>query len=71
MVTEYGGKVGMSDYKCLFDLHKYCIVLSKIETKHMYGEDEFIRIYCSMCVKSVYAKAKLRISKRFTVVNTL
>ena len=59
------------EYKCLFDLHKYCIVLSKIETKHYYGTDEFIKLYCSMCVKSVYAKAKARISKRFVVVNTL
>jgi len=59
------------EYRCLFDLHKYCIVLSRVETKHFYGTDEFIKLYCSMCVKSVYAKAKARISKRFVVVNTL
>jgi hypothetical protein len=58
-------------YKCLFNLHKYCIVLSRVETKHYYGTDEFIKLYCSMCVKSVYAKAKSRIAKRFVVVNTL
>jgi hypothetical protein len=58
-------------YKCLFDLHKYCVVLAKVETKHFYGDDEFIKLYCSMCVKSVYAKAKARISKRYIVVNTL
>ena len=61
----------MSDYKCLFNLHNKCIVLAKIEAKHMYGEDEFIRMYCSMCVKSMYARAKMRMSKRYIVVNTL
>jgi hypothetical protein len=61
----------MSDYRCLFNLHNKCIVLAKIQTRHYYGEDEFIRMYCSMCVKSMYARAKMRISKRYVVVNTL
>lgn len=61
----------MAEYKCLFNLHKYCIVLNKIQTKYYYGEDEFIRMYCGMCVKTVYAKAKLRLSRRYSVVNTL
>jgi hypothetical protein len=66
--------------RCLFGLHGECRVVKVIcendafkqrciELTAEYGSEKFIKTYCSMCIKSVYAKAKKHI--RMTVVNTL
>ncbi len=61
--------------KCPFGLHKYCIIITNKEAykvKHEFLDDEFIKLYCSMCIKSMYARAKARISRKtYVVVNTL
>ena len=58
--------------KCLFRLRSYCVVLSDLgTTKYEFGSTEFIQLYCSMCVKTVYAKAKNRRLNKYSVVNTL
>ena len=59
------------EYKCLFDLHKYCIVMNRVEPRVMFGDVEFVKLYCSMCVKARYAKAKFKLINRYSVVNTL
>jgi len=57
---------------CLFNLHTYCIVLDKVENPELpYGSVEFVKLYCAMCVKSAYAKAKHKLVNRYSVVNTL
>jgi hypothetical protein len=66
--------------KCLFTLHRECRVVSIIcsndafkdrciDLTSKYATEVFIKVYCAMCVKSIYAKAKKHI--RMTVVNTL
>jgi hypothetical protein len=40
-----------------------------MELTSKYGSEEFIKVYCGMCVKAIYAKAKKHI--KMTVVNTL
>lgn len=58
--------------RCLFRLRKQCVIVKDITTvKYEFGSPEFIHLYCSMCVKSVYAKAKIRQINKFSVVNTL
>lgn len=63
--------------KCIFGLRKSCIViqrcleLKEIEKdvdcssliKSMYTK-EFTKSYCSYCIKSIYAKAKLNMAKK-------
>ena len=66
--------------RCLFGLYKECRIISIIcsneglkerciEVTTEYGSEKFIKTYCAMCIKSVYAKAKKHI--KMTVVNTL
>jgi len=63
----------MSENKkpCIFNLHTYCLVADKIELEVRYGSIDFIKVYCGMCVKSMYAKAKHKLVNKFSVVNTL
>jgi len=68
--------------KCLYGLRKECRVLeimiekasSEEEKKRLiekWGTDEWVKIHCAMCVKSLYAKAKFRLVSKYSVVNTL
>jgi len=41
------------------------------EITSKWGTDEWIKIYCAMCVKSLYAKAKFKAVSKYSVVNTL
>ena len=34
-------------------------------------DSEKVKVYCAMCVKSTYAIAKLKIAKKYILVNTL
>lgn len=61
---------------CLFDLHATCIVYERLRKYHpeakeilnkKWGTPEWVKLYCSMCAKMAYAKAKNSIR----VVNTL
>ena len=61
---------------CLFNLHPYCIVYETLVKYHRdqkklfddkWGSPEWVKIYCAMCMKAAYAKAKNSIR----VVNTL
>lgn len=46
--------------KCIFGLYEYCIVLNNLGCERKeWGTKEWVRIYCSMCIKTVYAKAKI------------
>jgi hypothetical protein len=63
---------------CIFLLFPSCHVLENIckenedlckELKKMYGKKEFLREYCSMCIKSVYASRFIK--GKIVVVNTL
>ena len=40
-----------------------------VELEAKFGEVEWLKTYCSMCVKAAYAKSKKDI--KYTVVNTL
>jgi len=66
----------LSDKKpCLYGLHSYCVVErmlrdNKIETKN-WGSEDWVKVHCAMCVKALYAKAKWKSVKAYSVVNTL
>jgi len=64
--------------RCVLSLHEKCIVVENIckenedvckELKGIYGKKDFLREYCAMCIKSIYASRFLR--PKVTVVNTL
>ena len=61
---------------CLFGLYSECRVI-KLAKKALekegieYGNKEFVKIYCGMCVKAMYAKAHLERAQSIKVVNTL
>ena len=63
----------MSEKKCIIRLRKYCVVYGNLtqEEQQKYGSKDYVITYCSMCIKSVYAKAKRRLLNKFSVVNTL
>lgn len=60
---------------CLFNLHDECIVWKytgkTIEKTMTWGDERFVKLYCSLCIKSVYAKAHLQRAEALKVVNTL
>lgn len=59
---------------CLYGLHKYCIVEKHLRENGIdsnWGTEEWIKLHCSMCIKATYAKAKIRLVKGYSVVNTL
>lgn len=59
-------------HKCIFALRKECIVVERVKSvESEYGSTKFVQLYCGMCVKSMYARAKHRLINRFSVVNTL
>ena len=67
--------------RCLFSIHRRCVVLEKLlerlsedkakELLQKWGTDEWVKLYCAMCVKSLYARAKFKAVNRYSVVNTL
>jgi hypothetical protein len=59
--------------KCIIRLRKFCVVFENLvdEEKQKYGSKEFVVTYCSMCIKTYYAKAKHKLVNKFSVVNTL
>jgi len=63
----------MTEKKCIIGLRRYCIVHENLvdDEKQKYGSKDYVITYCSMCIKSVYAKAKRRLVNKFSVVNTL
>jgi hypothetical protein len=62
-----------SERKCIIRLRKYCVVYEALSDseREKYGSKEFIVTFCGMCIKSYYAKAKMRLVNKFSVVNTL
>jgi len=66
----------MSDTKpCIYNLHAYCIVEKHLRESNTnsveWGSVDWIKLHCGMCVKTTYAKAKLSLVRKFSVVNTL
>jgi len=65
----------MSKKPCLYGLHSYCIVERHLREQSIdtsnWGSEEWIKLHCSMCIKATYAKAKIRLVKGYSVVNTL
>ena len=65
----------MSEVKrCIIRLRRYCTAYENLmqDEKQKYGTKEYVALYCSMCIKAVYAKAKQKPPPhRFSVVNTL
>ena len=59
--------------KCLFKLYRECHVLSLLEqsksVKPEYGSTEFIKTYCSMCIKSKYARAKYMMARKSVFIS--
>jgi len=58
---------------CIIRLRKYCVVYEELvnEEKSKYGTREYCITYCSLCIKTYYAKAKMKLVNKFSVVNTL
>jgi len=68
--------------KCLYGLRRECrvleILLSKAQPEEekkklleKWGSDEWVKIHCAMCVKSLYAKSRFKSVSKYSVVNTL
>jgi hypothetical protein len=59
--------------KCIIRLRKYCVVYDSLnsEEKEKYGSKDYVITYCGLCIKTYYAKAKMRLVNKFSVVNTL
>jgi len=60
---------------CIYALHKYCIVYTHLSESNVnsieWGSTDWVKLHCGMCVKTTYAKAKLSLVRKFSVVNTL
>jgi hypothetical protein len=59
--------------RCIIRLRKHCVVydaLNDIE-KEKYGSKDYVITYCALCIKAFYAKAKIRLVNKYSVVNTL
>lgn len=64
----------MSENKkmCIFNLRRYCRVIEYInDPKARWGSADWVKVYCAMCVKATYARAKFKMVNRYSVVNTL
>jgi len=63
----------MTEKKCIIRLRKHCVVYECInsEEQQKYGTKDYVITYCSMCIKTFYAKAKHKLVNKFSVVNTL
>jgi len=68
--------------RCLYALRMKCTVLEKLlenkdsgeerrELLEKWGTDEWVKLHCAMCVKSLYAKSRFKAVNRYSVVNTL
>ena len=61
----------MRGKKCPFLLFDKCVVFDDAKDKSEFLSKDWVRTYCSMCVKSIYARAKLLRETEVKVVNTL
>jgi hypothetical protein len=64
----------MSEAKrCIIGLRRRCVVYENLvdEERQKYGTRDYVITYCSMCIKTFYAKAKHKLVNKFSVVNTL
>jgi hypothetical protein len=59
--------------KCIIRLRKYCVVFNELnsEEQQKYGTKDYVITYCAMCIKTFYAKAKMKLINKYSVVNTL
>jgi hypothetical protein len=59
--------------KCIIRLRKYCVVYESLlqDERAKYGSKDYVITYCSICIKTFYAKAKHKLVNKFSVVNTL
>jgi hypothetical protein len=64
--------------KCLFKLYRVCNIINVLcQDQHQqscdkakeFGSEKFVKLYCAMCIKSLYAK-RFKLIK-YSVVNTL
>jgi len=61
---------------CLFRLHEECqvwqLVGKQLEEEGVkWGSEKFVKLYCGLCIKAVYARAHLEKAQGVKVVNTL
>jgi hypothetical protein len=63
----------VTEKKCIIRLRKHCVVFDNLvqEEQQKYGTRDYVVTYCSMCIKTMYAKAKHKLVSKFSVVNTL
>lgn len=59
--------------RCPFQLHGECVVYPYVKDNGelVFLNKEWVSMYCGMCVKTAYAKSRLRFLKHLSVVNTL
>ncbi len=59
--------------KCIIRLRKHCVVYDSLisDEQQKYGTKDYVITYCSMCIKAFYAKAKIKLVNKYSVVNTL
>ena len=69
-------KLRVNTKPCLFKLYEECRIV-KLASKALqkenieYGDKEFVKTYCSMCIKAIYAQAHLKRAEEMKIVNTL
>lgn len=67
----------MAGKPCLIGLYEKCRIydnikdLIKQEKAPEWGTPEWMKVYCAMCLKAVYAQAHLKRADEVKVVNTL
>lgn len=61
---------------CLFGLYPKCHVWEMAgktiqKAGIEWGSEKYVKVYCAMCIKAIYAKAHLEKAENIKVVNTL
>jgi hypothetical protein len=59
--------------RCIIRLRKHCVVYEALvqDEQQKYGTRDYVITYCALCIKAFYAKAKIRLVNKYSVVNTL
>ena len=69
-----GGGSERKSRPCLLKLHDYCHVyelVKGVDDVPEWGSREWVKTYCAMCIKAIYARAHLEKAESMKVVNTL
>ena len=58
-----------NNHKCPFKINRECPFGFNEEI--LKQNADLVKLYCAMCVKSLYARAKFKLVNRYSMVNTI